>query len=58
MSTQLFVATIAAVVSLGYCGNFTVTDEAWFEVEIKDLDGPGEDYRLVPQSTIKPTLLR
>ena len=48
MSTQLFVATIAAVVSLGYCGNFTVTDEAWFEVEIKDLDGPGEDYRLVP----------
>ena len=23
----------------------TVTDEAWFEVEIKDHDGPGKDYR-------------
>jgi len=25
--------------------NFTVTHEAWFEVEVRDLDGPGEDFR-------------
>lgn len=24
---------------------YTVTDEAWFEVEIKDHDGPGQDFR-------------
>jgi len=29
----------------GYCGNFTITDEVWFDVEVKDFDGPGEDYR-------------
>ena len=23
-------------------GKYTVTDEAWFEVEVKDLDGPGQ----------------
>ncbi|KAK2162990.1 hypothetical protein NP493_1492g00010 [Ridgeia piscesae] len=45
MSTQLFLASLAAIVSLAHCGNFTVTDEAWFEVEIKDMDGPGQDYR-------------
>jgi len=28
-----------------HCGSYTVTDEAWFEVEIKDFDGPGQDYR-------------
>jgi len=47
MSTQLFLASLAAIVSLAHCGNFTVTDEAWFEVEIKDMDGPGQDYRWV-----------
>ena len=26
-------------------GNYTITDEAWFEVEVKDMDGPGQDYR-------------
>lgn len=26
-------------------GKYTVTDEVWFEVEVKDLDGPGQDYR-------------
>lgn len=25
--------------------NFTVTEEVWFDVEIKDNDGIGEDYR-------------
>ena len=27
-------------------GNYTVTDEAWFDVEILDMDGPGADFRL------------
>lgn len=31
--------------AVAYCGNHTVTDEAWFDIEIKDMDGPGEDYR-------------
>jgi len=25
-------------------GNFTVTDEAWFNVVIEDLNGPGKNY--------------
>lgn len=41
----LFVMTALSLLATGYCGNFTVTEEAWFEVEVKDLDGPGEDYR-------------
>ena len=27
------------------CGNYTVTDEVWFEVEVKDMDGPGQDFK-------------
>ena len=41
----LFLASIFAVFSLGYCGNWTVTEEVWFDIEIKDLEGPGDDYR-------------
>jgi len=41
----LFVLSILSVLSLGYCGNYTVTEEAWFDIEVRDLDGPGEDYR-------------
>jgi len=41
----LFIAVLFTVFSSGYCGNFTVTDEVWFDVEVKDLDGPGEDYK-------------
>ena len=40
----LFVAALLSVLATAYCGNHTVTDEVWFNVEIKDLDGPGEDY--------------
>ena len=36
---------LVAMVTVVYCDNYTVTDEAWFEIEIKDLDGPGLDYR-------------
>ena len=41
---MLLIVTFLTVFSTGYCGNYTVTDEAWFEVEVKDLDGPGQDY--------------
>ncbi|CAD5111182.1 DgyrCDS516 [Dimorphilus gyrociliatus] len=26
-------------------GKYTITDEAWFDVEVKDMDGPGQDFR-------------
>ena len=45
MVAFLMLTALAAVVSVGYCGNHTVTDEAWLEFEVKDLDGPGIDYR-------------
>jgi len=41
----LFLAAVFSVFATGYCGNFTITDEVWFEVEVKDFDGPGEDYK-------------
>jgi len=42
----LLLFTIAsALLTVGLCGNNTVTDEAWFEMEVKDMDGPGQDYR-------------
>lgn len=41
----LFLACIFAVLSIGYCGNHTITEEVYFDVEVKDLDGPGDDYR-------------
>ena len=41
----LFVATTLALVTLAQCGNYTVTQEAWFDVEVQDMDGPGQDYR-------------
>ncbi|KAK2142162.1 hypothetical protein LSH36_989g00001 [Paralvinella palmiformis] len=37
----LFAGLLSAVLA----DNYTVTDEAWLEFEIKDLDGPGVDYR-------------
>merc|ERR1712012_868246 len=40
----LFLAALFTVFSTGYCGNYTVTDEVWFDIEVKDFDGPGEDY--------------
>ena len=44
---MLLVLSIFAVVGLGHAGNYTVTEEAWFEVEVRNLDGPGQDYRSV-----------
>jgi len=42
---MLFVATLLAVLAVGLCEKYTVTEEAWFEVQVKDMDGPGQDYR-------------
>ena len=43
---MLFLLAIGfTALSVANCGNFTVTEEAWFEVEVKDLDGPGEDFK-------------
>lgn len=44
MNTLLVTAAIA-MVGMVYCGEYTVTEEAWFEVEVKDMDGPGMDGR-------------
>ncbi|XP_064609398.1 uncharacterized protein LOC135473478 [Liolophura sinensis] len=41
----LLLLALASVISMGYCDNYTVTKEAWFDIEIRDYDGPGEDYR-------------
>lgn len=38
----LFAILIAAVHAHK---NYTVTEEVWFDIEIKDHDGVGEDYR-------------
>ena len=42
---MLFIASLLALLAIGYCDKYTVTEEAWFEVEVKDLDGPGQDYK-------------
>ena len=42
---QLFLAVTLTLIGLCTCDKYTVTDEVWFEVEVKDMDGPGQDYR-------------
>ena len=32
------------LLAIAQASKYTVTEEAWFEVEVSDLDGPGEDY--------------
>ena len=41
----LLATSFLAAFGVSYASNFTVTDEAWFEVEVRNLDGPGQDYR-------------
>lgn len=36
---------LLSVLAVAVCADYTVTDEAWFDVEIKDHYGAGEDYR-------------
>jgi len=44
MYTQF--AVLLALFAVAFAdSNYTVTDEVWFDVEIKDMDGPGEDYK-------------
>jgi len=45
MNQLFFLAALCSVFGLGLCGNYTVTDEAWFEVVVEDMDGDGQDYR-------------
>ena len=46
-ATQLCLAAfvLGSLLTVGSCGNYTVTDEAWFEVEIKDFEGSGLHYK-------------
>ena len=42
---MLFYTILVAAVALARCDNlYTVTEEAWFEVKVEDMDGPGQDY--------------
>ena len=43
--TALSVSVFLALLATAYCGKYTVTDEVWFEVEVQDMDGPGQDFR-------------
>jgi len=45
MLLLLLTTVLLASGHLVAAGNFTVTHEAWFEVEVRDMDGPGEDFR-------------
>lgn len=44
MMAVLYLSILASLITLGLCGKYTVTDEVWFEVEIRDLEGPGDHY--------------
>ena len=44
MAALLF-AALFTLFACGLAGNFTVTEEVWFDVEIKDYEGPGEHYK-------------
>lgn len=37
--------TFVSALAIALCADYTVTDEAWFDVEIKDHYGDGEDFR-------------
>jgi len=41
---MLFALSFLALVALGYTETYTVTEEAWFEVKVEDMDGPGQDF--------------
>ena len=44
MAILFTMALVSSMLGLSLAGNFTVTDEAWFDVQITDYDSPGEDY--------------
>ena len=41
---MFFVVVSLTLLAVAQAGKYTVTQEAWFDVEVKDLDGPGQDY--------------
>ena len=41
---MILVAVSLTLLAVAQAGKYTVTQEAWFDVEVKDLDGPGQDY--------------
>ena len=41
---MLFLAAIASILAVGHCGNYTITDEVYFDVKIEDYEENGEDY--------------
>lgn len=41
----IFLASLFSIIALATCGDHTVTEETWFDIEIKDYYGEGEDYR-------------
>lgn len=43
---HVHIAVLFALISVAYSSsNHTITDEAWFDIEIKDMYAPGEDYK-------------
>lgn len=44
MELMIFVF-LGCLLSVVNCDNYTITDEVWFDIEIRDFDGPGDDYR-------------
>jgi len=38
------IVTAVTLVSVVSCGKYTVTDEVWFDVLVKNVDGEGNDY--------------
>ena len=41
LSVCIFAAALACV----FGNKYTVTEEAWFEVKVEDMDGPGQDFQ-------------
>ena len=44
MATFL-ISIVLTLLSTVYCAKYTVTDEVWFDVMVKDMDGPGKDFK-------------
>jgi cyclophilin family peptidyl-prolyl cis-trans isomerase len=42
---MLLLALVATLVATVSCGKYTVTDEVWFEVQVKNIDGEGNDFK-------------
>ena len=45
MHHLLLIGALCAVLGSTLGGDYTVTDEAWFDVEVKDMDGPRQHYK-------------